>query len=355
MYFFEVAYWVMGMTVTIEEIKEQPMALEAVLEELEDKANQIGSLLSGASSCLFTGCGSSYYLGLIGAHLTNRTKLPSYAVPAGEMIVSPDSLPAVSPDVVIPISRSGESTETLSAVRELKERNPGSQVLSVTCNEDCSLRELSDVLVVSREGVEESTVATKSFSSMLAAIEYLSRLRLDGEAARDNFRGLPEDSRKVLDRFEKLSKEIGRRTDLEKFVFLGTGEHYGLALEAMLCVKEMSLTWSEAYPLLEFRHGPKSIVGENTLVVVFYSRPGGEKFDDLVKEVNSIGGETFVMGREENMEGLESNYRAEIPVRPEYTDLSLYIAPIQQLGYYRAIGLGLDPDEPRNLEQVVKL
>lgn len=343
------------MTVTIEEIKEQPTALEAVLEELRDKENQIGSLLSGASSCLLTGCGSSYYLSSIGARLMNCTELPSYAVPAGEVLVSPDSLPAVSPDLLIPVSRSGESTETLSAVRKLKERNPGSAILDVTCNEDSPMRELSDLSVVSREGSEESTVATKSFSSMLLAVEYLSRLRLEGEGARDNFRGLPEDSRKVLDRFEKLSKEIGRRRDLEKFVFLGTGEYYGLALEAMFCVKEMSLSWSEAYPLLEFRHGPKSIVEENTLVVVFYSPPGGEKFDGMVKEINSIGGETFVIGREENIDGLESNYRAEIPVRPNYTDLSLYIALIQQLGYYRAINLGLDPDEPRNLDQVVKL
>ncbi|KXB01215.1 hypothetical protein AKJ41_02375 [candidate division MSBL1 archaeon SCGC-AAA259O05] len=94
---------------------------------------------------------------------------------------------------------------------------------------------------------------------------------------------------------------------------------------------------------------------ENTLVVVFFSRSGGDEFDELAKEVNSLGGETFVMGRGEDIGGVESDYRAEIPVRPDYADLSLYIAPLQLLGYYRAINLGLDPDEPRNLDKVVKL
>lgn len=343
------------MNATFEEIMGQPIAIEEVLEEVEDKEGQIDSLLSRASSCLFTGCGSSYYLGLMGAQLMNRAERLSYAVPAGEIMVSPESLPPVSPDVVISVSRSGESTEVLSAIKKLKEKNPESKVVGVTCNEDSSLRNLSEVSVVSRGGVEESTVATKSFSSMTVAVEYLSRLGPEGGSVRDDFRGLPEDSRKVLDRYERLSEEIGRRSDLEKFIFLGTGEYYGLALEAMLCIKEMSLSWSGAYPLLEFRHGHKSIVDENTLVVVFFSRSGGDEFDELAKEVNSLGGETFVMGRGEDIGGVESDYRAEIPVRPDYADLSLYIAPLQLLGYYRAINLGLDPDEPRNLDKVVKL
>lgn len=353
--YFMIIEWGLEMTVTIEEIMGQPRAIEEVLEEVEGKADEIDTLLSGASSCLFTGCGSSYYLGLIGAHLMNRAELLSYAIPSGEAMVSPDSYPITSPDVVIPISRSGESTEVLSAVKALKEKNPESKILGVTCNEGSSLRKLSDVSVVSRKGVEKSTVATKSFSSMLVAVEYLSRMGPEGGVARANFRDLPEDSRKVLDRYEGLAEEIGERKDLEKFVFLGTGEYYGLALEAMLCIKEMSLSWSEAYPLLEFRHGPKSILDDDTLVVVFYSRPGGEGFDELVGEVNSIGGETLVMGKKEDIEGVESPYRVEIPVRPDYTDLSLYISPIQQLSYYRALSLGLDPDEPRNLDRVVRL
>lgn len=342
------------MVTTIDEIREQPEALRAILEELENKKGEINTLLSDVSTYLFIGCGSSYYLGLIGASLVNNRRLFGYATPASELFLSPDSIPSIHPEIIVPISRSGKTTETIKATEKIIKENPKSSVVSITCSENAPLGGLSDITIVSQKGKEENVVMTKSFSSMLTALECLVGLSATKDIMKD-FRKLPEDCQLVLDRSERVAKEIGEKTKLEKFVFLGTGEYYGLASEAVLKIEEMTLSWSEAHPPFEFRHGPRSIVDEKTLVTIFCSNRGGRELKQLVKEIDSLGGETLTIGRGRDVEDLESDYQVEIPPGPRFTNLPLYIVPIQFLGYYRAINLGLDPDRPRNLEQFVTL
>lgn len=340
--------------VTITEIREQSRAIETVLSDLREMEEELTDICSKASSFCLTGCGTSYYLALVGSALLNKNDL-SFAFPGSEIFISPKRIPRISFDIVLPISRSGESTETVRATEFLKKRNPRADVVGITCTGGSSIYKLSDIPIISRDGGEKSVVMTKSFSSMLVVLEYFSKLNSKKRSVSEDFRKLPRDSRKVLERSEDLAKEIGSRENLEKFVFLGTGEYYGLASEAMLKIEEMTLSWSKAYHPLEFRHGPKSIVDNNTLVTLFWPAGNSNEHEKLLEEIRDLGAETLVIGRRKDIGQIESKYTLQIPSRAENTELSLYMPIVQFLGYYRAVNLGLSPDDPKNLTQVVKI
>lgn len=342
------------MPITIDEINEQPLAIRTVLDELGGKESKLAEVCSDATSFCFVGCGASYYLSLTGASLMNE-RSPSFAVPSSEILISPSQLPDLSPDVLIPISRSGESTETVEATRLTKRKSLETTVVSVTCAEGSEIHELSDIPIISRKGKEESVVMTKSFSSMLVALQYLSLLAANENRVSKKFRGLGKDSEQVLEVSEDIARKIGSREELDKFIFLGTGKHYGLASEGMLLMTEMALSWSNVYHPLELRHGPKSIVAEDTLVTILWPDGGGTEHERLFEEVRNLGAETLVIGREEDVKEIDADEVVEITQRSNSTGLSLYVPPLQLLGYYRAIDQGLDPDNPKNLNQIVKI
>lgn len=337
--------------VTIREITEQPAALEAVLAELGERGSEIVDAIGPSPTFCVTGCGTSYYLAQSGSALLNEVA-ESVAVPGSEAIVSPEQLPD-EVDVIVPVSRSGESTETVIAAEALRERYPDATVLGLTCTEGSAIHDLADVPIVSREGAEESVVMTKSFSSMLLAFEYVARLLGDGEdGVPDAFHSLPTDSELVLERAEGIARELGERTDFEKSFFLGSGECFGLASEAMLKFEEMTLSWTKAYHTLEFRHGPQSIADEHTLVTAFVPERRLDLHADLLADAGDLGATTFAIGTADALDAVEADYTVEIPAR-ETPGLPLYAPPFQLLGYYRAVAEGLDPDEPQNLTQVV--
>lgn len=340
--------------VTISEIREQPNAIETVLKDLREKEEELFDVCSNSSSFCLTGCGSSYYLALTGNALLNKNDL-SFAFPSSEIFISSDQIPSIPFDVILPISRSGETTETVKATKFLKEKVPKIKAVGITCTKESSIYELSNIPILSRNGGEESVVMTKSFSSMLVAIEYFSKLNSGKHSPSKDFRKLPRDSKRVLEKSEDLAKEIESNKNLKKFVFLGTGKYYGLASEAMLKTEEMALSWSKAYHPLEFRHGPKSIIDDNTLVTLFCPTWKDEEHEELLEEIRLLGAKTLVVGRKKDVGKMESDYTLKIPSRKENTELSLYIPIVQFLGYYLAINLGLNPDNPKNLTQVVKI
>ena len=337
--------------VTTEEITDQPAALETVLEELGERESEIRTAAGSFPTFCVTGCGTSYYLAQSGSALLNQVA-ESVAVPGSEAVISPEQLPD-EVDVIVPVSRSGESTETVKAAEALRERYPDATVLGLTCTEGSAIHKLADVPIISREGAEESVVMTKSFSSMLVAFEYVVRLLdSDEESVSSAFHSLPADSKLVLDRADEVARELGERTDFEKSFFLGSGELFGLASEAMLKFEEMTLSWTKAYHTLEFRHGPQSIADENTLVTAFVPERRLDLHADLLEDAADLGATTFAIGTADALDAVTADYTVEIPAR-ETAGLALYAPPFQLLGYYRAVAEGLDPDEPQNLTQVV--
>ena len=336
---------------TIREISDQPAAIDAMIDALSDDASQLGESVSPGSTVCITGCGTSYFLSLTGAFLLNQ-RTTSLAIPGGEVTMSPGHLPDRDVDIIIGVSRSGESTDTILAIDELKSRYPAAPVIGLTCTKGSELDEVADVTILSPEGSEESVVMTKSYSSMLVAFEYLANLVATGDESTATLDGLATESQSVLDQAEPIAEELGRQTDLEKSFFLGTGEYYGLALEGMLKFEEMTLSWTKAYPSLEFRHGPQSIAGEDTLVTMLVPERRADLHRGLIEDIGDLGATRFLIGTESALDGLEAEARITVPQR-DVGQTALHAPPLQYLAYYRAVARGLNPDRPKNLSQVV--
>jgi glucosamine--fructose-6-phosphate aminotransferase (isomerizing) len=166
---------------------------------------------------------------------------------------------------------------------------------------------------------------------------------------------LPPLGNRLLADYDELASSVGADATRERVFFLGSGARYGLACEGMLKMKEMSLTNSEAYHFLEFRHGPKSMVDASTLVVGLLSDTARAAELQVLREMKELSATVLVLS--ESAEGLEwadavVAFRSGLP---ESARLPLYLPVLQLLAYHRAIGKGLDPDAPRNLDAVVKL
>ncbi|MGZ9226146.1 MAG: SIS domain-containing protein, partial [Anaerolineales bacterium] len=215
---------------------------------------------------IFTGCGSTYYLSLAAAALYQElTGCAARAVPGGELLLNSRTILTDQKTLLVAISRSGKTTETVKAVEKFKGEKRGEVV--VISNYDEVLSRLADVNIVISQGQEESVAQTRSFASMYVAVtEMCARM-----AGRDDLVGamsaLPEAGQRLLRDFEPVAREIGENLSFDRFYILGSGIRYGLACEVNLKMKEMTLTHSEPFHFLEFRHGPMSMVNENAVVI----------------------------------------------------------------------------------------
>jgi glucosamine--fructose-6-phosphate aminotransferase (isomerizing) len=159
---------------------------------------------------------------------------------------------------------------------------------------------------------------------------------------------LPELGRRMLDRYASLAADLGADLSADRFYWLGTGSRYGLACEASLKMKEMSLTHSEPFHTLEYRHGPKSMVTETARVIGLLSDANGTRERAVLNEMSALGGRVFGVGEEQ----AEIEYRSGIP--DPFRD-TLFLPIAQSIAFHRSISKGLNPDLPTNLDPVVKL
>jgi glucosamine--fructose-6-phosphate aminotransferase (isomerizing) len=329
---------------TYNEIKSQAGAWEQAL-----------ALVNGASlpdpaayeQVLFTGCGSTYYLSLAAAALYQElTGRPARAVPAGELLLNPETVLAPGPTLLVGVSRSGTTTETVRAVERFRQEKRGGIV--VISNYDEALGRLSDFPLIITKGQEDSVAQTRSFTSMhVAATAFCARM-----AGRDDLleamSRLPEAGFRLMDRYEPLARELGEDLDIERCYFLGSGARYGLACEISLKMKEMTLTHSEPFHFLEFRHGPMSMVNEHALVIGMVSDRNRAQESAVIQEMQALGGRTLTLGEEAADIVFESGL-------PGQARNVLYLPVLQLLAFYRSLAKGLNPDRPKNLTAVVQL
>ena len=168
--------------------------------------------------------------------------------------------------MLIAISRSGSTTETLTAVRDFKKSNRG-DVISITNYPDSPLVSESDIAISISSGQEISIAQTKSFASMLVAVNAVAYL-LKREQSFNNYQvGLVNTGNNLIKQYETVARDFGNAQDIHQEFFVGSGPHYGLACEVSLKLKEMSQTVCEPFHFMEFRHGPISMVNKNTLVI----------------------------------------------------------------------------------------
>lgn len=339
---------------TLTEIMSQPSIWKDVLQSFE--ANQTGILNSwnqlSPSDVLFVGCGSTHYLSQTAAALfQSLTGVPSRAFPSSEVLLFPSQvLSNPRETLLVAISRSGTTTETLQAVNKFRAEG-GRAVWAITCYPDHDLVQISDLALLAEAAHEKSIAQTRSFSSMLLLAKALAATVSGIEIS--SLDSLPIVLRQVLENAGDLFVSLGQRLDLQRMFFLGSGFQYGIANEAMLKMKEMSLTNSEAFHFLEFRHGPMSMANEEALVVGLLSEEAQAHEEQVLAEMVSLGAETFGLNTRSNS---CCHYQVGFNVNlPPWVLPALYLPPLQLIAYYRAISKGLDPDNPRNLEAVVSL
>jgi glutamine---fructose-6-phosphate transaminase (isomerizing) len=337
------------------EIMSQPECWTACLRDLKEDAGFFAAAKSmpATANCVFVGCGSSYYLALTSAAMWRAMPgTDAVAVPASEVMLYPElSAPRRAATAVI-ISRSGKTSEALQAAEFFQQR--GTPTIAVTCVPDSPLAKVATAAVAIAAADEQSTVMTRSFSSMLLALQAVRAKLLGDRSLLDGMCSLPET---VGQQMMSLDARLGELAShpFRDYVFLGQGPYFGLACEAMLKVKEMSNSYAQAYHTLEFRHGPKSILSPDVLVTFLLSVPKYEA--DVLKEVKSLGGHTLVIcqtATEDIRSAADSLIELELAL-PEYAQLPAWVVPGQLLGFHTALAKGLDPDKPRHLTRVVML
>jgi glucosamine--fructose-6-phosphate aminotransferase (isomerizing) len=345
---------------TYDEITTQPTAWADALADVKGKAQAIQALFAEREygEVIFTGCGSTYYLSLAAARaFQGVTGIRAWGLPASELLLFPRSSYGAQETLLVAVSRSGETTETVRAVQAFsQERN--APVVVITCYPRSSLaREAAKtgIVLAARKGQEKSIAQTRSFASMLVAAQGFAGLAENSVPYVKSLEGLALIGNWLLQEKAELARSLGEDMALQRFFFLGSGPNYGIACEAMLKMKEMSISYSEAYHFLEFRHGPKSMVDDSTLVVGLLSEEARDQEVAVLEEMRELGATILVLADSEF--GLEDLGHV-VSFKSGTSDWArgvLYLPVLQLLAYYRAMAKGLDPDRPTNLDAVVRL
>jgi glucosamine--fructose-6-phosphate aminotransferase (isomerizing) len=334
--------------VTYDEIITQTTAWMAAIRIVKDNTGQIKELdLKSYRQVLFIGCGSTYYLSLAAAPLfQSLTSVVARALPSSELLLFPESVYADGRVLLIAISRSGTTSETLRAVESFKAGYDG-DVIVITNHSDSPLSKLGDIRLAINKGQERSVAQTRSFSSMLVAVTAMSALL--GCHDFGSYQDILENSGKqLIENYQRWAEEYGRNHHISQVFFLGSGMRYGLASEVSLKLKEMSQTVTEPFHFLEFRHGPISMVDKHTLVIGMMSETAFDQEMEVIKDVQRLGVKTITIGEKDS----DIEFRSGLP---ENTKGVLYLPVLQLFAYYRAVGFGKNPDKPRHLTAVVKL
>ena len=337
---------------TLREILSQPDVWAEALAAFDPGERQLQSLLDPGAfdTVIVTGCGSTYYLALTAARLLRRAGLDALACPASELLLHPRSLYRTGRRcLLLSVSRSGSTTETVRA-QEQFQANAGGPVITVTCDSASPLAASADFVIAIDAAQEKSVAQTRSFSSMLVAAQQLAALIAGQDLATS--RPLPAICRHLLERYGDLARSLGENGAIQKFFFLGSDALYGIACEAMLKMKEMSLSYSEAYHTLEFRHGPMSMVGADSLVIGLVSPDAARQESLVLQEMADMGATVLAIGRKAG----GHQHQVVLPTDlPAWCRPVLYLPALQLLAYQRAMFKGCDPDQPHQLSAVVSL
>ena len=332
----------------IKEIEEQPQSVKQTLALDVKKAAEYAK---GFGRIQTVSCGTSHHASLVFKYVTAKLGLaPVDAIIASEY-ASGFSNQADGKTLVIAVSQSGETADTLAAVREAKKR--GAKVLAITNVVGSSLAREADATLCTQAGPEISVVATKTFVAQLAVIYSLAaEMAGDGRLA-EKLKALPSLIEKMLkkkERIEELSEKLSRKQD---FFFIGRGLSFPVALEGALKLKEITYTHAEAYPAGELKHGPLSLLEKGVPVIALApSDETLEKIKSNIQECKARQAMMVVLSRDK--EALKNADEAiEMPEVDELLSPFLYIIPLQLLAYHVAVLRGADPDKPRNLAKSV--
>jgi glucosamine--fructose-6-phosphate aminotransferase (isomerizing) len=277
-------------------------------------------------------------------------------VPAADCIYFPRIVfPQHQHSLVVAVSRSGDTTETVNACAAAQAQ--GSKTLAITCYPESRLAEMADFALILEAANEKAVVTTQSLTSMILCGQELAALVSGRQDYLKQLQNLPVIGNEVLAKTYQTGRKLGQNPAISRFAFVGNGPYYGLARECQLKIKEMTLLPSDSYPVLEFRHGPKSNVNGQMLVTLLLSDAAREAEVEFLEEMKALGGLTLVICDQADMQLSNlADTVVELDSRlPDFARDILYMPVVHFLAYYRSLLEGQDPDYPANLDYAVIL
>lgn len=352
----------------LKEIYEQPKKVTDTLSPrikdgdiVIDELNMTDEELRAVKRIHIVACGSAYHTGVTAKYvMEGLARIPVDVDVASEFRYRNPILEEGS--MVIVISQSGETADTLAALREAKAR--GFKVLGIVNVVGSSIAREADSVMYTWAGPEIAVATTKAYSAQLAALYLLAMKfgKVRGTVSEELFAELLEDLRKLpnqiellLGQKEKIQRFANRYVGAEDIFFIGRGIDYAISLEGSLKLKEISYIHSEAYPAGELKHGPIALIEDGTLVVGIATQPAlYQKTISNMTEVKARGAFVMAVTCEGNREiEKAADYVVYIPETNPYFANSLAIIPLQLFSYYVAVGKGCDVDKPQNLAKSV--
>ncbi len=332
---------------TLKEIHEQPATIQRAMLQDPQKLAAFAGAIKEASSVLLTASGSSYHAALLlKGRLNREARIRCDAVLAGEFESQSHFLDRNA--VMVAFSQSGETADLLEAVK--RGREAGAKVMSVVNAAGSSLARESDAVLLLNCGPEVGVAATKSFTAQVM----VGNMIADAVVGRNTV----GDPKKVGERVEEALeaeatvKDVANAfRDRPDFYFIARGQHYPIAQEGALKLKELSYIHAEGMPASELKHGTLALIEKGTPVVVI--APGGEGFDAIISnamELQARGAE--IIGVSDRSHPV-FNHRIAIPSANESVGPILEVIPLQLLAYFMAVAKSTDPDYPRNLAKSV--
>ena len=318
--------------------------------------------LTNAERIIIIACGTSWHAGLIGEYLIEEfARVPVEVEYASEFryrnpIIS-------SKDVVIAISQSGETADTMAAIKLAKEK--GAFVFGICNVVDSSIARYTDAGAYTHAGPEIGVASTKAFTSQLTILSLIA-IKLgnhNGNLGKADFMRLiteldaiPNKVEDVLNSVDENVKAIASKfVDATNFLYLGRGYNFPAALEGALKLKEISYIHAEGYPAAEMKHGPIALIDENMPIVIIAPKVG--HYDKIVSNVQEIkarkGKVIAIVNKGDSQVSAMADYIIEIPETSECFSPILASIPLQLLSYYIAVARGANVDQPRNLAKSV--
>ena len=356
----------------MKEIHEQPKAVEDTIRSIVKEENGKYELdfssvgltdedIKDLSTIYFIACGSAYHVGVVAQYvIEDLTRLPVRVEVASEFryrnpILDPNGLAIV-------ISQSGETADTLAALRLAKEQ--GLKTLAIVNVVGSSIAREADYVFYTLAGPEISVATTKAYSAQLVAAYVLAiklglaRGTISEEKATEYMQELltlPQKIEKILEDKERIQWFAAKQANAKDIFFIGRGIDYAICMEGSLKLKEISYIHSEAYAAGELKHGTISLIEDGTLVIGVATQSNlYEKTLSNMVEVKSRG--AYLMGLTTygsyNLEDT-ADFTVYVPKTDEHFAASLAVVPLQLLGYYVSVSKGLDVDKPRNLAKSV--
>ena len=352
----------------LKEIYEQPISLSNSIRgrvNFDNNQVHLGGLnewvqhLHEVDIIYITACGTSWHAAQIGGYMLEEVlNIPVKVEYASELRYR--EVPVNAKSAVIAISQSGETADTLAAIKKCK--SLGAITIGVVNVVGSSISRETDCGVYIHAGPEIGVASTKAFSSQVAVLSLITlflKYKFSGKYNEQNeiinsFSKLSKDVDAVLDQSDKIKLIADKYKDSLNFLYLGRGFHFPVALEGALKLKEISYIHAEGYPAAEMKHGPIALIDDKMPVVFIVTKSAYEKIISNIREVKSRGGQIIIITSQNNEELDEfSDDIIYIPETHKFLSPIISSVPLQLLAYYIAVLKGCDVDQPRNLAKSV--